>query len=97
MRRVLKWVWAPAVLAAALVFVPSSEAKAQQVSYFYGGPRVSFGFSSGYGPAYGPQAFYPPPVPYGGYYGRRVYTAYPYGPPRPHYGHWHGGPGCRRW
>lgn len=107
MRRVLKWVWAPALLAASLVFVPTSEAKAQNFGYYYGGPRVSFGFSSGYG--FGPPAcpppvcappacappICPPPVcgaPYGGYYGRRVYGLYPPYGPRPYYSGYRHGP-----
>lgn len=102
MRRALKWVCAPAVLAAALLCAPSSDAKAQSFSYYFGSPRMSFGYSSGYG--YAPWAG--PGVAYGGYYGPRVYSFYPYGPygscgpPRPHYGHYHhghGNPWHRHW
>lgn len=72
MRRALKWVWAPALLGAALVIVPAKEAQAQQsFGYFYNSPRVSIGFSSGYAPIgfgapyvgyYRAPAFCPPPV-----------------------------------
>jgi hypothetical protein len=96
MRRALKWIWAPALLAGCLVAMPAKEAKAQSFGYYYSSPRVSIGFSSGYAPSYGYGAPY-----VGGYCPPRVYRPYAYGP-RPHYGHYHGhghahrGPG-RRW
>ncbi|MBL9125743.1 MAG: hypothetical protein JNG90_19035 [Planctomycetaceae bacterium] len=72
MKRVLKWIWGPALLAAALVCVPSRQAEAQ-TSFFYGTPRASFGFSTGgyYGAPY--------PAPYRAYYGPRPYYPRPYG------------------
>jgi len=97
MRRVLRWIWAPVVLAVVVACVPAKQASAQ-TSVFFGGPRGSFGFSSGgyYGAPYA--------VPYGAYYGPRPYGPRPCYPPRPygyyggyrphhhhHHGHYRGG------
>lgn len=84
MKRMLRWIWAPALLATAVVCLPAKQAAAQQTSFFIGGPRVSFGYSSG--------GYYGPPVVAGGYYGAPYWGGYRgprgyYPRPYPHYGH----------
>ncbi len=89
MRRVLRWIWAPVLLAVAVTCLPAKQASAQ-TSMFFGGPRGSVAFSTGgyYGAPY--------PVPYGAYYGPRPYYPRPYGYGygggcRPHFHHHHHG------
>lgn len=102
MRRVLRWIWVPVILAVALTCVPAKQASAQ-TSVYFGGPRGSVGFSTGGYGGYGGYYGAPYAVPYGAYYGPRPY--YPqsygyyggyggYGGYRPHHG---GGHHCRGW
>lgn len=92
MRRVLRWIWAPMILAVALACIPTKQAAAQ-TSVYFGGPRGSFGFSSG--GYYGAPYAVPYAVPYGAYYGPRPYYPRPYPAFYGGYGHHHGRRHCR--